>query len=86
MGGVPTPDIATHFALAILTTVLCCLPVGAIALAQASKVKSKLAQGDYAGAQEASRKAKLYSIVGIVTGAIIIIVYARKAIEEAGGL
>lgn len=57
----------------ILVTVCCCLPLGVVALVFAAQVNSKLAAGDFAGAEAASRSARTWLIVaiigGIVTGA-----------------
>ena len=72
-------------AIAALVAGLCCsgiigLITGIIAVVQASGVKGKAAVGDIAGAQEAARKARLFSLItfGIaVVGAIIgVILYA----------
>lgn len=83
--GVPQPNIATHLALAIVTTLLCCLPLGVIGIVYASQVKAKVAAGDYAGAAAASGKAKLFCIVGVVIGALATagyVVYAMDALKR----
>ena len=57
----------------IAVTLCCCLPFGVVALVFSAQVNSKLAAGDVAGAQAASRSARTWIIValigGIVTGA-----------------
>lgn len=66
-------------AIAALIAGLCCagifgLVTGIIAVVQASGVKGKAAVGDIAGAEEAARKARLFSLItfGIaVVGAIL---------------
>jgi len=80
--GVPQPNIATHLVLAIITTVLCCLPLGVMGVVYASQVKAKLAVGDVAGAQAASGKAKLFSILGMVLGLIGIVIYGAQVMEQ----
>lgn len=84
MGAMPAANVATHLGLAIVTMILCCLPLGAFALVQAQKVKKCQAVGDYAGAVAASGKAKTYSILGIVLGGIINILWALNAAQQAG--
>jgi hypothetical protein len=48
---------------AILSTVLCCLPLGVASIVFASQVDSKWAAGDYAGARESSDKAKMFAMI-----------------------
>jgi len=60
---------------AILTTILCCLPFGIVAIVYASKVDGLWAAGDYAGAYDAAGKAKNWSIIAAACGALGIIVY-----------
>lgn len=64
-----------HLILAILATVLCCLPLGVPAIIFAAQVDGKAAAGDTAGAAEASRKAKLFSMLAIGIGGVIAVVY-----------
>ncbi|MCH1502159.1 CD225/dispanin family protein [bacterium] len=45
-------------ASAILATLLCCLPLGIVAIVHASKVFAKYQTGDYHGFLESSDKAK----------------------------
>jgi len=70
----PTPGtIKNYLAQSILVTLCCCLPFGIVALVFSAQVNSKLAAGDVAGAEAASRSARTWIIVtliaGIVTGA-----------------
>lgn len=59
----------------ILTTVLCCLPFGVVAIVYSAKVDSLWNTGDRAGAYDAAKNAKLFNIIsavgGIVAGIII---------------
>ncbi|MFC5382422.1 CD225/dispanin family protein [Aquipuribacter nitratireducens] len=59
---------------AILTTVLCCLPFGIVSIVFAAQVNSKWATGDFSGAQDASRKARLWAIVAAVAGIVYLVV------------
>lgn len=72
------PD--THMLLAILTTILCCLPTGIYAIILANKVDKLYYSGQYDEAEDASNGAKKWSYIsialGIVWGIICGIYYA----------
>jgi hypothetical protein len=73
-GGVP--PVSNYLVPAILVTVLCCLPTGIAAIVFAAQVNTKLAAGDVAGAQESSRKAKMWCWISAGAGVAVMIVYA----------
>ncbi len=56
---------------AILSTVLCCMPLGIVAIVKSTKVKELWLQGDYDGAQKAANDAKKYSIWALAIGVIV---------------
>lgn len=60
---------------AILCTVLCCLPLGIVAIIKSTKVKELWAQGDHTGAQKAADDAKKYSLWGAGIGVIFVVLY-----------
>lgn len=60
---------------AILCTVLCCLPLGIVAIIKSSNVNTLWAQGNYEAAQKAADDAKKYSIWGAAITAILLILY-----------
>ena len=64
--------------------VLCCWPVGIPAIIFAAQVNSKWAQGDQAGAVEASAKAKKFAIIAFVLGIISSVIYGIVVV--AGGM
>lgn len=66
---------ANYLVWSILTTLLCCLPLGIVAIIFAAQVDNKYQQGDYAGAVSASAKAKLFSIISAVVGGIVLVIY-----------
>ncbi|HEV7798920.1 MAG TPA: CD225/dispanin family protein [Pyrinomonadaceae bacterium] len=70
-------NIPNYLIPAILSTVLCCLPLGVASIIFATQVNSKLATGDVAGAMEASKKAKMFMFIavglGLLTYAIVIV-------------
>ena len=66
--GEPAPKVSNYLVPAILTTLFCCLPFGIVAIVYAAQVNSKIAAGDYAGAVETSRKAKIWCWVSFGLG------------------
>ncbi|HYR27400.1 MAG TPA: CD225/dispanin family protein [Thermoanaerobaculia bacterium] len=62
------PVIPNHLVGAIVTTLCCCMPFGIVSLVFAAQVNTKIAAGDLAGAQIASRNAKTWMIVALVMG------------------
>jgi Interferon-induced transmembrane protein len=83
-GGFPTQQPDSNLVWGILSTVLCCLPLGIVSIVYASKVSGLWAQGRYAEAQEASANAKKWAIWGAVAGVIVGIIYG--IIAAAGGM
>ena len=61
----PVPPPSSHLALAILTTVFCCLPLGIVSIVYASKVDSLYSVGDIAGATYNSMQARKLSLIHI---------------------
>ena len=75
-----TPAVPSHMVGAVLTTIFCCLIGGIIAIIYASQVNTKLAQGDIAGAQAASRTAQGWIIANVIIGLLGSLVYIIPAI------
>jgi hypothetical protein len=63
-----------HVVWAILTTVMCCLPLGIVSIIKSAKVKKLWALGDTEGAQKAADDAKKYAIWSAVSFPIILVV------------
>ena len=63
-GGSETP-VPNYLVWAIVSICGCGWPLAIPAIIFATQVNSKLAAGDIAGAQEASRKAKLFAMIAI---------------------
>jgi len=82
MGGGPA-NIKTYMVESILVTLFCNLLFGIIAIVNASKVSSLLAQGNVAGAMEASKKAKFWCIVALVIGIVGTVLTVGLAIVSA---
>jgi hypothetical protein len=68
------PKIPSYMAWAIVTLILCFWPTGIVAVVYASKVGNRLALGDVPGAQEASRKAKLWCWITFGIGVVLAII------------
>ncbi|GLW97365.1 CD225/dispanin family protein [Microtetraspora sp. NBRC 16547] len=73
-GGAPTPP-NNHLVMAIITTVLCCLPLGVVSIVFATQVNSKWAMGDFQGAMAASESAKKWWIASMITAAVLLVLY-----------
>jgi len=69
------PKPPTYLALAIISTILCCLPLGIVSIVFSTQVNSKYAAGDYEGAEKASKNAKLFWILAAVVGVVVGIIY-----------
>lgn len=54
------PRIPSYMGWAIAVLILCFWPTGIVAVVYASRVSERLALGDIAGAQQASRKARMW--------------------------
>jgi hypothetical protein len=81
--GTPPPN---YLVWAILTTVLCCLPLGIPSIVFSTQVNSKWALGDVAGAQEASAKAKKFAIWAVIGWGIFLVLYVIALIVGFGSL
>ena len=75
MGGMGQPiakgSVPNYLVHSILVTLCCCLPFGIAAIVYASKVDTLLAQGNHAGAVEASESAKKWCIWALALGIIV---------------
>lgn len=76
-GGPPSAaagaQIPNYLWQSIVVTLCCCLPLGIVSIIFAAQVNSKLAQGDIAGARDASQKAKMFALIGFGVGIVVII-------------
>jgi hypothetical protein len=67
----PGTPIPNYLWQSIVSTICCCPPLGIVAIIFAAQVNSKLAIGDVAGAQEASRKARMFCWLAFGLGLLI---------------
>jgi TRAP-type mannitol/chloroaromatic compound transport system permease small subunit len=64
----------TYLAWAIVATVLFFLPFGVVSIVFASRVMSSYRTGDYAGAQDASHKARTWALWSTIVGVVVWVV------------
>lgn len=85
-GGQPVKPVngTTYLVFAILATVLCCIPLGIPAIIYASKINSLQSSGDYEGARDAAKKAKIFTIISAVLCVIFSAFYMFAVV--AGGV
>ncbi|OAM90680.1 hypothetical protein AW736_06815 [Termitidicoccus mucosus] len=88
----PTPRPAkpdNYLVWAILSTILCCLPLGIVSIIFATQVDSKYTAGDYAGAAAVAKKARLFAILSagsaLVLGALYIVFIVVVGVTGAAG-
>lgn len=55
---------------AILSTVLCCLPLGVVSIIYAAKVDNLWAAGQYDEAEKASKNARLFFFLALILGVV----------------
>jgi len=71
----PGATVQNYLVFAILATVFCCLPAGIPAIVYAAQVNGKLQAGDLAGAQAASKNAKMWCLIALGVGLGGILLY-----------
>lgn len=60
---IPPRNPDNFLVFSILSTVLCCLPLGIVAIVYSSQVDGKYNSGDYAGAEKAAKNARLWTFI-----------------------
>jgi hypothetical protein len=84
------PAVRTHLVKAILSTCLCFVPLGIVAIVFAAQVKVRLEYGDHAGATRASKQANFYGNLSIWLGIlsyvamltmIVLAILARNSVK-----
>lgn len=68
---VPAGKPKNYLVESILVTICCCLPLGIPAIVFAAQVDGKFNQGDYAGANDAAGKAKMFCLLALVLGLVV---------------
>ena len=70
----PPASVPNYLVPAILT-IFCCWPLSVVAIIFAAQVNGKLQAGDYAGAVDSSKKAKMFSWISFGLGLVVIVIY-----------
>ena len=65
------PDKVPNYLIPAIISAICCLPLGIVSIIFAAQVNKKVQMGDIAGAMNASKKAKLFSYIGIIGGIVV---------------
>lgn len=73
-----------NFLVPAIISIFCCWPLGIVAVIFAAQVNGKVAAGDIAGANEAAKKAKLFSYIAIGIGLAVGVVYLLLTILGIG--
>jgi len=69
----PRPD--SYLALAIISTIICCMPLGIVSIVYATKVNSLYADGHYDEAKRASKNAKTWGLVSVGVAVVGLLIY-----------
>lgn len=77
-------NVPNHLVWAILSTLFCCLPAGIVAIIYSSQVNTKIASGDMQGAMDASKNAKMWSMIAAGASLVVGIIYAIFMIFVVG--
>lgn len=73
--GAPGPKPDNFLVFAIITTVLCCLPLGIVSIIHSTKVDNLWNSGQYVEAKTASNQAKQFAIYAAIAGVVVIGIY-----------
>lgn len=69
------PNIPNYLWQSIVSTILCCMPFGVVAIVYAAKVDGLVARGDIAGAEAASKSAKTWVTAAVGSWLVIMAIY-----------
>ncbi|MEQ3657225.1 MAG: CD225/dispanin family protein [Dokdonia sp.] len=73
---VPAERPSNYLILAIVTTFLCCNVTGVVSIIYAAQVNAKWEGGNYEGAISDSKNAKLWGLIGLIGGFVLIGLFA----------
>lgn len=72
---VPQGKFDSGLALAIISTLCCCMPLGIVSIIYAAQASSAFSTGNYEKAQNDAGIAKKWAIASIITGAVLNILF-----------
>lgn len=64
-----------YLALSIITTVMCCMPLGIVSIIKSTKVDGLYHEGKYQEAEETSKSAKNWAMAGIISTVVFTVLY-----------
>jgi hypothetical protein len=73
-----------NYLVPAIISIFCCWPLAIPAIIFATQVNGKVAAGDIAGAQDSSKKAKMFSFIAIGLGLLGVICYVIMLILGVG--
>ena len=73
-----------NYMVPAIISIFCCWPLAIAAIIFAVQVNNKVQAGDIAGAQDASKKAKMFSFIAIGLGVLLILIYVIMMILGVG--
>jgi len=78
------PATVPNYMVPAIISIFCCWPLAIPAIIFAAQVNNKAQAGDIAGAQDASKKAKMFSFIAIGLGVLLILIYVIMMILGVG--
>lgn len=73
-----------NYMVPAIISIFCCWPLAIPAIIFAAQVNNKAQAGDVAGAQDASKKAKMFSFIAIGLGVVLILIYVIMMVLGVG--
>ena len=73
-----------NYLVPAIISIFCCWPLAIPAIIFATQVNGKVAAGDIAGAQEASKKAKMFAFIAIGLGLVGVLIYVIMLVLGVG--
>lgn len=73
-----------YIILSVLSLLMCCLPLGIASIIFSSRINSQQKNGDYAGARESARTAKILLIISLAAGIVTSVALIGFAFSDLG--